>query len=363
MEFHECYAPTYASARKKFLAAARATGARLHAYPHPIAGAAEPLFVDVACFGKADAPRRMLAISGTHGLEGFCGSAIQLAWMQGGGPAELPADTAVVMVHAINPWGFANLSRTTENNVDLNRNFIDFSQPPPRNPGYGQLHAQLLPAQWSTASMEAAQRAMDEYESRHGPDALFDSVARGQYEYADGLNYGGQAREWSNLITEKIAHEHLAGARKVGFIDWHTGIGEYGEPFFLCFHEAGSALREQALRWWGAERIEGAQPHGRARPNYQGLLCFGLQRFLGDTPMCGAVIEFGTRGWHMRRMLRLDLWLKFHASPETERYAMHRADLLDSFCPVDQVWRDSTLRHGRRIMDQAVHGLANWNDA
>lgn len=361
MEFHDCYALTYPSAREKFRAAAQATGAALYTYPGN--ANSDKLATDVAYFGNMNAQRRLVAVSGTHGLEGFCGSAVQIAWMKSGGPALLDDNTAVVMIHAINPWGFANLSRTTENNVDLNRNFIDFSKPLPANPGYHQLHARLLPAEWSTEGMRNAQAAMDEYESTHGRDALFDCLARGQYDYADGLNYGGAQREWPNLILEQIVEEHLAGACKVGFIDWHTGIGEYGEPFFLCFHDSESPLRQQAVRWWGAERIEGAQPHGRARPNYQGLLCFGLQQFLGDTPLCGAVIEFGTRGWHMRRILRLDLWLKFHASGSQERIDMHRADLLDAFCPVDEIWRASTIRYGQQFMNEAVAGLASWEDA
>ncbi|MEJ0064575.1 MAG: DUF2817 domain-containing protein [Caulobacteraceae bacterium] len=43
------------------------------------------------------------------------------------------------MIHAINPYGFAWLRRVTEENIDLNRNWIDFSQPPPANPGYDEL--------------------------------------------------------------------------------------------------------------------------------------------------------------------------------------------------------------------------------
>jgi hypothetical protein len=361
MEFHECYAVSYKAARNMFCEAAQAGGARLHHYRHPSEKGpqGEDLYADVACYGPKDATRRLLVVSGTHGLEGFCGSAAQLAWMKNDGLQDLPPDTGVVMVHAVNPWGFAHLSRTTENNVDLNRNFIDHSAHP-ANPGYGQLHDQLLYDDWSTANIAAAQQAMDSYAEQYGTDALFDTLARGQYSHADGLNYGGTQREWSNIILEEIVQQHVAGAQKVGFIDWHTGVGEYGEPFFLCFNEEGSALLDQAAHWWGESRIKGQRPHGKARPNYQGLLFHGVQKHLGDVPMCGAVVEFGTRGWHMRRLLRLDLWLKFKADPSSDRYAMLRADLLDSFCPVDQVWRDSTIKHAGEITAQAIRGLSAW---
>ena len=40
-----------------------------------------------------------------------------------------PADVRVVMIHALNPYGMAWVRRVNEDNVDLNRNFIDWSEP------------------------------------------------------------------------------------------------------------------------------------------------------------------------------------------------------------------------------------------
>lgn len=362
MEIQDCYARDYASARGKFRRAASDAGGVLSAYEHDTARgpAGEALHVDVARFGPADAARQLVVLSGTHGIEAFSGSAAQIAWMLDGGPTRLPADVGVLIVHALDPWGFAHLSRTTQNNVDLNRNFIAHGPARPANPGYESLHDSLVPREWTRETVAATEAALERFSAENGPDALFDCLARGQYTHPQGLNYGGDRREWSNLLLERIVDEHLAKAEKIAFIDWHTGIGDYAEPFFLCFNDEESGLLARAAAWWGDSVIRNARPHGRQRPAYSGLAFHGMQRFLGERPMCGVVAEFGTRGWHMRRMLRLDLWLKFKATARDERYELMRLDLLDAFCPLDHRWRETTIDHAVRITDQAVAGLAAW---
>ena len=52
------------------------------------------------------------------------------------GARALPADTGALLVHAINPYGFAWTRRVNEDNADLNRNFRDFAMPAPVSPAY-----------------------------------------------------------------------------------------------------------------------------------------------------------------------------------------------------------------------------------
>src|SRR5690606_8340649 len=142
---------SYPRARAKFLEAAREAGGEPRSLVHPrhTAPDGSPLALDIACFGDRKAARQALFISGTHGQEGFSGSAVQVGWMRQGGPAALPPDLGVVLVHGLNPYGFAHATRTTENNVDLNRNFIDRSAgAAPANPHYETLHDALLMRHW-----------------------------------------------------------------------------------------------------------------------------------------------------------------------------------------------------------------------
>jgi murein tripeptide amidase MpaA len=69
---------------------------------------------------SSDRPTIIIS-SGLHGGEGFFGSAVQLALLESG---NLTTNINWVFLHALNPYGFANLRRCNENNVDLNRNFL-----------------------------------------------------------------------------------------------------------------------------------------------------------------------------------------------------------------------------------------------
>src|SRR4051794_16643553 len=131
------FSGTYAEARRKFLDAAAQRGAAIESFEHPEHRGAlgETLATDVALLGKAGATKLLIVSSGTHGPEGFCGSGCQVATLN---DAELlsrieQAGVGLLMVHAVNPHGFSHLHRTNEDNIDLNRNHIDFNAPLPVN--------------------------------------------------------------------------------------------------------------------------------------------------------------------------------------------------------------------------------------
>src|SRR5262245_51861281 len=109
----EYFAADYAAARRRFQHFATAAGFTLQAHAHELQRGpeGEVLATDVARRGPKDARFTLLLSSGTHGAEGFCGSGCQNALLDSGLLRALPADMAVVMVHAINPFGFAHLRR------------------------------------------------------------------------------------------------------------------------------------------------------------------------------------------------------------------------------------------------------------
>jgi len=194
------FSSSYGEARRKFLEAARAAGAAVSHYLHPLERGpdGEELHLDAAVLGRPDAPKVMVVGCGTHGIEGYSGSAAQTAWMVGGGASRIAKDVALVFLHAHNPWGFAHRQRVTEENVDLNRNFIDHAQPRPANPGYDILHPGISPARWDEESVRGVFAALDDFRERYGEQAFSDAYNGGQYSHADGVFFGGHRAQWGN---------------------------------------------------------------------------------------------------------------------------------------------------------------------
>lgn len=89
----------------------------------------ENLFTDIVWLGRKDAENVLFLISATHGVEGFAGSAIQHDVLQQLVQTTLPRQLAVVIIHALNAWGFSYQRRVNEDGVDLNRNAFDFTPP------------------------------------------------------------------------------------------------------------------------------------------------------------------------------------------------------------------------------------------
>src|SRR5690606_9915678 len=75
----EAFPASYAEGRAKFLAACVAAGLPVQTHPLALPGAGgEALAMDVAREGPADAERLLVVTSACHGVEGHCGSGVQV---------------------------------------------------------------------------------------------------------------------------------------------------------------------------------------------------------------------------------------------------------------------------------------------
>src|SRR6516165_10694390 len=198
----------YAEAQEKFLGAARAVEAALEHFSLDRSGPTGlPLSTDVAWVGAGTATSVLVTISGTHGVEGFFGSATQTEWLRRAKSAALPEGVAALHIHAINPYGFAWLRRTNETNVDINRNWVDFTKALPSNKRYDELAQDLCPADWSEASQAQTGARITAWIKRQGPDgpAIYQqAVSGGQWDHPQGLFYGGRDVSWSRRTLPRI---------------------------------------------------------------------------------------------------------------------------------------------------------------
>jgi predicted deacylase len=346
---------SYAEARRHFLAAAADAGAAIESERHPLSGpAGDPLALDVARLGDPHARTALVVLSAMHGVEGFAGSAIQTAWLRL--KEALPAGLAAILVHAVNPHGFAWLRRVNEDNVDLNRNFLDHTRPHPENPGYEALHGALCPRQLTEATLAAARGAVLAFIHKHGRAAGMMALIGGQYRHADGLYYGGRKLAWSaRRLTDRL-RQHLAGVARVGLIDIHTGFGPFGQAELMAAAAGGAAGRTLARDWFGdATSIEDGSSQFVMNHGDSGAV---LDWAAPDAQRAGICLEFGTRPeTEVFLAVQRDNWLHCHGDPAAAVAGPIKAAIRDAFVPDDPAWRRQVLDGGLAVLRRALARL------
>lgn len=357
MNASQYFRPTYAAARDAFRAAAAARGLKIQIHRNPATGAeGEDLTTDVALAGPEDARRLLIVLSGTHGAEGFCGSGIQVGWLSAGEP--LPADTAILMIHAINPYGFSHVRRVTEDNVDLNRNFIDHGNAKPENPGYDALRAFICPNDWTEESEQRNLAALRAYAARHGMDALETAIASGQYVDPQGVFYGGTQPTWSNRMLRAILAPFAATAKQVAFIDLHTGIGPYGFGEIMSNHPARDPGHQIMQQWWGGEATY--FDDGTSSSYYVvGDTQLAVNQTLPDAQIAGITLEYGTipEKADMMNAVRADNWLYVHGDVNSQKGRAIKAQIRAAFYQEKDNWKDMVVERGHYVMRRMLKCL------
>lgn len=352
------YSADYFAARQRFSAAAREHGFALRSLEiEAKSPTGERLTIDVAVAGEAD-PRSALVISsGIHGVEGVFGSAVQLAFLDSLAPDWKPPEgTAVILLHALNPYGFAWRRRFNEENVDLNRNFLladqEYSGSPPLA---ARFRSFLTPSGYHrrfgfwTARM--ALLAM-----RHGIGAFWRTLPVGQYDYPEFLYFGGHRRSQSAEQLEMLLPPLLACATDVVHLDFHTGLGRWANcDLLLSDHEPA-----ENVAWWREHFSEIAVKEAVFSENsyvIRGGFGSWLQSRFANCRYRYAVAEFGT--YSPRRVTQaLAEELRWHVElgdRQPDHWA--RRQLADTFVPRDLRWRAAALATGLSISKRAADAL------
>ena len=357
----EAFSSRYFLARQKFLQACASAGLAVRSHVHPLKGRdGEELAMDVALDGNPNAERMLLVTSGCHGVEGHCGSGVQVFALHDDEWREKARSqgVAVLYVHALNPHGFSHGRRVTNENVDLNRNFFDFEQPLPVNEPYASLHPLLLPDAWPPTEENNA--AIAAWIAQHGVEAYQAAVTRGQYQFEDGMFFGGNAPTWSNKTFRDVLRTHGQRARRLAWIDIHTGLGPngIGERIFACRDDKQAFARADS--WWGSPGtpVTSIYDGSSASAFLTGLNWSAIYEECPKAEYTGMALEYGTQPLlEVMAALRGDHWLHNHPDAPEELATTIHAAMLEAFYTDTDAWRGQIISQARQAMFQAVDGL------
>ncbi len=350
--------PTYSSARRRFLGAADRAGAVVTTFRHPAAGLeGEELAIDVARLGDDAAPSVLLIVSATHGVEGYAGSALQSWWLDERAASAMADRIRVVMIHGFNPVGFSWVRRVNEDNVDLNRNFVDWSSPP-RNDAYAEIADLLVPATWTAESQASTTQALMEVAGDVGLDRFQQIVSGGQYDHPSGIFYGGSGPVWSNRWLAEHVVATVEPAVRLGVIDLHTGLGEWGHGELISHEQAGDPGYVRGTDWWGDVRsmLDGESVSAALSGDWLGA----IDAMLPGVEVTAAALEFGTVDViTVLQALRADAWLHAEGDPTGDGAAQVRAQVRAAFAPDDPAWLATITDRFDEVATAAMNGLAS----
>ncbi|MBU8893373.1 MAG: DUF2817 domain-containing protein [Bacteroidales bacterium] len=316
------------------------------------------------CFipGSENADKIIVLSSGVHGLEGFTGSAVQLFFMDHYINHELLENTGVLLIHGINPYGFKYIRRVTENNIDLNRNSdIDNKLYTSKNEDYPRVYDLINPkGVVKTGSLanrfyfiKAIKRIIKE-----SMPVLRQAVLQGQYEFPEGLFYGGNDFEpqIENLIP--IIDTICKPYNVVFAIDLHTAYGERGklhlfpnpveEPVKKRMEEIFEGLH---IDWGDSDDFY----------TYSGDFAGYIGKINHDKIFIPMPFEYGT----MDSQLTIGSIKSLHVmimENQGEHYGYNskedsikvKSDFLEMYYPSSDAWRSKIMHDTKIVLDQAL---------
>ncbi len=354
------FSANYSEARSKFLQLCADQGFAIDSFQNDRAQAPDgsDLYMDLATLGPADASQVLILFSGTHGVEGYCGSGIQAALVGESVCAELPAGLRVALVHAVNPYGFAHDRRVNEDNIDLNRNFLDFASEVPADNGYGDIHAFLVPEAWEGDARREADAGLAQYAKDNGPGALQHAASGGQYTHSNGVFYGGQTPSWSHETVLALCRDLTANASRACFIDFHTGLGPYGYGEMIS---AGSRAQvARTFEFFSDYEVTDPDAGTSTSAPIQGTMAHGLERALPDVETLFVALEYGTLSLQeVMTAVRADNWLYQSGSVGSALGKDIKRQVREAFYCDEPKWKTMVYERALEVVNSTIRKLGH----
>jgi hypothetical protein len=291
----------------------------------------------------------LIMISGIHGIEGLTGSAVQRYLLD----QNINKNMSVLMVHGFNVYGFKNLRRVNENNIDLNRNFVLSRETfKPDDQKYGLINRFLNPQTKASASflshfafVISSVRNILYY----GIETLRASILQGQYSYPSGIFYGGDKIQIQSFLIMDLIKEYIKDYKKVFIVDLHTGYGERAKLHLL----AGKSNEQNSLnllKIYSKDEIDFADQKNFYEVKGE-MLTYIIDKIKlnVDAEVTGITFEYGTLNSQktlgsiesLRRVVLENQ--NFHYPAEASESEKIKKLYKEMFYPSDPEWRESVL--------------------
>ena len=295
--------------------------------------------------------------TGVHGMEGYIGSVMLDVFFQEVWPEVDHNDTGVLVVANVNPYGMKYLRRYNENNVDLNRNFIldwdsfDLSS----NKEYPKVRSFLEPqgaignALWHEAGFYLS---LGKTAITDGAGTISDALLTGQYEYPQGVYYGGTGDEASTVYLKDVFGRCLDSAyTNIVHIDVHSGYGpRYNMVIFNSVYETMNEAESQAAFGYDHVIAYDSEAFYATTGDTTDFFYRLADQKGADTGLYSTCFEFGTIGDEFfDTILSLKYTVDenrnhwFPTGSKTTEQVVHE-NYMELFYPTETAWREKTVQ-------------------
>ena len=318
---------------------------------------ADGLYIDSFYLPSQEEKRNLIVLTtGVHGMEGYIGSVMLDVFFEEVYPTLDTADTGVLVVANVNPYGMKYYRRYNENNVDLNRNFIldwesfDLAS----NQEYPKVESFLGPtgkignALWHEVGFygSLARTAITD-----GADTVSDALLTGQYEYPQGVYYGGNGDEASTVYLKDVFEKCLdSDYENIVHIDLHSGYGpRYNMVIFNSVFETMTEAESQAAFGYDYVIAHDSESFYATTGDTTDFFYRLAQQKQADAELFSTCFEFGTIGDDF-----FDTILSLKYTVEENRNHWYPTDnkiteqilhetYMELYYPTETAWREKTV--------------------
>lgn len=167
----------------------------------------------------------ILITTGEHGIESYAGDLFLQIFFDKIYKKNDLKEVSVYFIHSLNPWGMKNKRRVNENNIDLNRNFLE-NFTAYKNHKYEKLDSFFNPKTElkNISDVSVFFKIMGAL-LKTGKKGLVEAFASGQFSYPEGVYYGGKSKQKSVKYAVSQYEKIFKKNKNILHIDIHTGAG------------------------------------------------------------------------------------------------------------------------------------------